>query len=104
MGVYPACGAAIPLASHLVELPFAVDAFQSARSGVDEANSGSGDQIRDGSGDEYLPRCGERLYTGGDMNGDPADVVPAQLDLAGVDASPDLDATALQRVADVEGA
>src|SRR4029453_13456881 len=55
------------------------------------AGGGPGAQVAHGPGDEDLARCGLAQDAGGDVDGDPADVVAADLDLAGVEPGPDLE-------------
>jgi AcrR family transcriptional regulator len=65
-----------------------------AASGKAEARPG--DQVDDDARDEYLAGPGRCSHTRGDVDGDAADVVVAQLDLARVHARPHLIAVAVE--------
>jgi hypothetical protein len=80
-----------PLARHTLEGVLAASGKAEAR---------PGDQVNDDARDEHLARSGRCCHTRGDMDGDAADVVVAQLDLTRVHARPHLDTQAPPDVAD----
>src|SRR6478672_6852676 len=84
-----------PLARHTLEGVLAASGKAEAR---------PGDQVDDDARDENLARPGRCCHTRGDVDGDAADVVVAQLDLTRVHTRPHLEAQAPQRVADGRGA
>ena len=71
----------MPLVGHT---PERVDAA------VVELDPGAHDEILDGGGHEDLSRRGQRRDPGADVDGDAADIGPVELDLARVEAGPDL--------------
>src|SRR6201985_2573500 len=83
-----------PLAGHTLEGVLAASGTAEAR---------PGDQVNDDARDEHLARPGRCCHTCGDVDGDAADVVVAQLDLARVYARPHLETQAPQDVADRHG-
>src|SRR4029453_3241489 len=68
-------------AGHGEQLPVALDALEPPGATVGEGAVRAGDQGAHGPGDEDLAGCGLAQYAGGDVDGDPADVVAADLDL-----------------------
>jgi hypothetical protein len=82
-----------------VRLPGAashLDALQQVHAAVFEGDVGPGDQVPHGSRDKDLAGIGRRHHSSGDVHGDTADIVPAQLDLAGVQPRSELEADAGQ--------
>jgi hypothetical protein len=75
-----------------VQLPGVGNALELVGAAVVEGEAGPGDQVLDRARAQHLPRLGLGEDAGRDMHGDPAEVVADQLDLAGVQASPDLEA------------
>src|SRR6266536_6113102 len=69
-----------------------------------ERDARARDEIGDGARNENFVGLGERLDALGDVDGDAADVVTAQLDLAGVEPATYMDADGADRVADGTGA
>jgi hypothetical protein len=55
---------------------------------IDEDDSRAGDRIFHGARHKHLARAGEGTDPRADADGDSADAVRTQLDLAGVDSSP----------------
>ena len=64
---------------------------------VQELDARAHDEVDNRPGCEYFTVACERVDAGGDVHGDSADVVPAQLDLTGVETSSDLDSQWTQR-------
>ena len=69
-----------------------------------EAETGPGDQILDGSRYQHLARPGERRDTRGDVDGDALHVVADDLDLAGMEATADLNVERTDRLGNGAGA
>ena len=61
---------------------------------------GADDEVLHGARDEHLARAGERRDARAEMDGQPGDVVRQDLDLADVDAGPDLEPELPDAVAD----
>src|ERR671915_2352675 len=86
------------------QLPGVAEALQCVGPAVLQVDAGAGDQVPDGSRDQHLAGPGGGHDPGAEVDGDPADVVVAQLELPGVDPGPDLDAGLAQLPAQPEGA
>src|SRR5829696_7242523 len=91
-------------AGHGEQLPVALDALEAAGAAVGQGAVGAGDQVADGPGDEDLPGGGLAEDAGGDVDGDPADVVAADFDLAGVQAGADLEVDVAELLAEADRA
>ena len=76
----------------LEELPSSRDPSQANGTQGREDEVGAGGEIPNGPRHDHLATSGFRERSGGDVDPDPADVVAAQLDLAGVDGRPNLQA------------
>jgi hypothetical protein len=74
------------------DVPFLGHAFEGVDPPILETDAGARHQILHGRGDDHLIGAGERGQAGGDGDGDAAHVVAEQLDLAGVQACPDMQA------------
>src|SRR5512132_3378777 len=85
---------------HREQLPGSLDALQRMDAAVLQGDIGSNDQVAHGPGGENLPRPRSGHHPGGDVDRDPTDVIAAQLDLASVQARPDVQADAGQLVAE----
>src|SRR5918994_372207 len=85
-------------------MPWVGHAFERMGAAISKWDAGAVNEVGDGAGGEDFVGLGERLDTLGDVDGDAADVVTAQLDLAGVEPNPHLDADGADRVADGTGA
>src|SRR5512132_1737407 len=83
---------------HREQLPGSLDALQRMDAAVLQGDIGSNDQVAHGPGGENLPRPRGGHHPSRDVDGDPTDAVAAQLDLAGVQARPELQADAGQLV------
>src|SRR4029453_15049265 len=83
-----------------IELPGVGDALEAVGAAVAEGEPGPGDQVLDRPRADDLARPGGRHHPGGDVHGDPADVLAEQLDLARVQPHPDLQAQVAQAGAD----
>lgn len=92
------------MATDREELPFAADPFERVAAAVIERDVGAGDEVADGPGDQHLAVARRSHDPGGDVDGDPTDVGPSRLHLAGVQARPDLDAKLPEPVAQRGGA
>ena len=55
--------------------PLVGDAFQRFRSAVGEVDAGTGDEVFDGRGDEYLTGPRERAYSRADVHRDTCEVI-----------------------------
>src|SRR4029450_8596132 len=86
------------------EWPLVGDAFERMGAAISEWDARAADEVGDGAGDEDFVGLGEGLAALGDVDGDAADVVAVQLDLAGVEPDPHVDADGADRVADGAGA
>src|SRR5215216_4702864 len=82
------------------ELPLAGDAFERMGAAISERDARTRNQVGDGARDEHLVWMRERLHPLCDVDGDAADVVTAQLDLARVEPIAHMDADRADRVAD----
>ena len=69
-----------------------------------QGDAGADHQVADGPGDQDLAGAGGGHDAGADVDGDPADVVVADVELPGVEAGPDLDADAAQLGPEGQGA
>src|SRR4029453_16882044 len=85
---------------HREQLPGALDALELAGAAVGQGDAGAGAQVADGPGHQDLAGVGLGQDPGGEVDGDAADVVAAQLDLAGVEPGPDLDVDVDELVAE----
>jgi hypothetical protein len=74
-----------------IEVPLSRDALEFMRSAVFEPDARAGDEVFDGTGDEYLSRLGLRRDTRADVDGEPADLAVDQFALSGVQACADVD-------------
>jgi hypothetical protein len=92
------------LLDHSVEMPSVRDAPQLVLAGILERESGAGDKILDGARDENLGRLSARRHTGTDVDRDAPDVVPVELDLAGVKPDAHVDTEIAHRARDGERA
>src|ERR687898_2187827 len=72
------------------QLPGVAEALQGVGSAVLQVDAGAGDQVPDGPRDQHLAGPGGGHDAGPDMDGDAADVVAAQVELADVDSGPDV--------------
>src|SRR4029453_2985424 len=66
-----------------IELPAVGDALEAVGAAGLEGEPGPGAQVLPPPGEDDLTRPGGRHHPGGDVDGDPADVVAEQIDLAG---------------------
>src|SRR5439155_21279380 len=73
------------------ETPAALDPLEQVGTAVLELETGAGNEVLDGRGDEHLSGLCLRHDPGSDVNGDAANAVVHQLHLAGVDPGADLD-------------
>lgn len=80
------------------QLPWLVNPLQGMGSSVLYRDVSAGNQVPDRSRDEDLAGPGRGHHSGGKVHRDPADVVVALLDLAGMQPGPDLEADAAQLV------
>src|SRR4030095_12538058 len=83
-----------------VQLPAALDALERVGVAIGHGDVGADHQVADRAGGEELARGGGGHHPGRDVDGDATDVAVAQLDLAGVEARPDLEIDAGQLVAE----
>ncbi len=58
------------------------------------------DQVRHRPRDEYVTRSGQGAHSLPDVDSDSADILPAQLDLAGMESGPDVKPELLDAFAD----
>src|SRR5262245_55641043 len=70
---------------------------------ISERDARPADEVDDGAGHEDFVGLGECLDPLGDVDGDAADVLTGQLDFAGVEPGPHMDADGADRVADGTG-
>src|SRR3954452_16456786 len=70
--------------------PLIGDPLERPRPAVLERDAGTGDEVADRARHEHLAGSGQGSDARGDVDGDAADVVAHQLDLAGVDPDPHL--------------
>ena len=84
-------------------MPLVRYAFERMQAAILERQAAPGDEILDRGADQHLGRAGERGHPCADMHGDPTHIVARDLDLAGVDPSPHLQAEWPERVADRSG-
>jgi len=73
-------------------VPLLGHAFKGVDPSILEADTGARHQILHGRGDDHLIGAGKRGQAGRDGDGDAAHVVAEQLNLAGVQACPDMQA------------
>jgi hypothetical protein len=83
---------------HPEQLPGTLDAPQPLRAAVVQDDIGAHDQVPHGLGGEDLTGPGRCHHPRRDVHGDAADVTVTQLDLAGMQPHPNLDADAAQLV------
>jgi hypothetical protein len=74
------------------DVPLLGHTFKGVDPSILEADTRARHQILHGRGDDDLIGAGKRRQAGGDSDGDAAYVVPDQLNLAGVQACPDMQA------------
>jgi hypothetical protein len=86
------------------ELPLVGDAFARVGAAISERDARAADKVGDSARDEDFVRPRERLDSLGDVDGDAADVVTAQLDFASVETATHTDADGVERVANGAGA
>jgi hypothetical protein len=86
------------------ELPWVRDAFKRAGAAIGKGDAGAADEVGDGTGDEDFVGLGVRLHALGDVDGDAADIVTVEFDLAGVQPYSYMDADGAHGVADGTGA
>jgi hypothetical protein len=67
------------------------DSFELVLATVLELETGAGDEILHGSGDEHFARSRRSRDTGSDVNCDARDLLADDLALAGMDAGPDFE-------------
>jgi hypothetical protein len=67
---------------------------------VSQGDVGAHDQVANGPGGQDVPGLGGRHHPRRDVDGDPADVAVAELNLAGVQPRPELDADASQLISE----
>ena len=79
----------MPLARHALEL---------VRAAVFELEARAGDEVPDGARSEHLACARQRRHAGARVDGDAADFRTGELELAGVQAEPDLQAQRSRRI------
>jgi hypothetical protein len=84
----------------LEETPGAGDAFEIVFASVKEHEVGAGEEIGDGARDQDLVGTCQRGHALADVHRDPGDVVVLEFDLAAMKTRPDLEAEAVDTVAD----
>jgi hypothetical protein len=82
------------------EVPWLGHALEGVNPPILEPDPRARHQILHGRGDDHLTGGGKRGQAGGDGHRDPAHIVAEQLDLAGVQAGPDLQAQRRDRPLD----
>ena len=80
-----------PLRTYREEPPAAFDATQLVFAALVELEPGADDEVADGARDEHFARAGEGTDASTDVDGEPAHVAAAQLDLTGVQAGAGLE-------------
>src|SRR5512132_493957 len=86
------------------ELPLVGDAFERVGAAISERDARAANKVDDGARDKDFVRPRERLDSLGDVDGDAADVVTAQLDFPSVEAATHTDADGEERIANGAGA
>src|SRR5262249_10391441 len=82
------------------ELPSIGDALERMTTAISERDARAANKVSDCSRDEDFVGLGHCLYALGDVDGDAADVVAMQFDLADVEPNADLDANSVHCIAD----
>src|SRR5215218_3613679 len=86
------------------QLPGVAQALEGVGAAVLQGDAGAGDQVPDGPRDQHLAGAGGGHDAGPDVDGDAADVVAAQVELADVDPGPDVQPDLAQLPAEGQGA
>src|SRR6187551_3888141 len=88
---------------HGVDVPRLRHALELAGPDVDEGEASTGDEVADRAGHEDLARLGDAEDPGAEVHSDAADLLAHRLDLAGVDASADLDSESSDGIGGLDG-
>ena len=80
------------------------DAFEFVLAAVGEGEFAADDEVADRAGDEDLTGLGEAHDAGGEVDGEPGDVVVAPFDLAGMQSSPQVESELAGVADDLRGA
>lgn len=84
-------------AADCVQLPCAGNSLEGELSSTLELQWGAGNEIHDRSRHQHLASLGLGRHASPDVHGDPADVVAAKLDFAGVNADPNFETQRIER-------
>src|SRR4029450_4178556 len=86
------------------ELPAVAQALEGVGPAVLQGDAGARHQVLDGAGHQDLTGAGGGHDPGGKVDRDPAHVLTAEVDLAGVEPRPDLDPAVSQLLTEGQGA